>query len=119
MCFIFILLFFTVFFFGKYVCIMYIMICLYHVYHVIFAHPGRLDLPCYCRETPQNAHIGIKNLLGEMGHEFPCRTFRPENRTTFSDIPLFSEIFLLNDSKNHVLSLSSFLPEFPQAFCKQ
>ena len=38
-----------------------------------------------------------------MGHEFPSETFRPENRTNFSDIPLLPEIFLLNYPKNRVI----------------
>ena len=99
---------------------MYIMICLSCIYnYIMYFSPTRADCHVIFEKRPQNAHIGIKNLLGEMGHEFPCRTFRPENSSTFSDILLLSEIFLLNDSKSHVLSLSSFLPEFPQAFCKQ
>ena len=66
-----------------------------------FVQESRLPSTIY-RETPPNAHTGIKNVLGEMGHEFPCGTFRRENRTTFSDIPLLPEIFLLNDPKNRV-----------------
>ena len=62
---------------------------------------NRVYLVPYTEKLPQNAHTGIKKL----GHEFPFGTFRPENRTTFSDIPLQlpPEILLLNDSKNRVL----------------
>ena len=64
--------------------------------------PTRADLIYHAivEKRPQNAHI---NVLGEMGHEFPCQTFRLENRTTFSDIPLLPEIFLLNYPKNRVI----------------
>ena len=56
-------------------------------------------------KRPQNAHTGIKYVLGEVGHEFPCRTFRLENRTSCSDIPLLPEILLVNDSKNRIANL--------------
>ena len=57
----------------------------------------------FTEKRSQNAHTAFKNELEEMGHEFPCGTFRPKNRTTFSDIPLLPEILLSNDPKNRVL----------------
>ena len=50
----------------------------------------------FTEKRSQNAHTAFKNELEEMGHEFPCGTFRPKNRTTFSDIPL---VLLFNDPK--------------------
>ena len=69
--------------------------------------PTRADLIYHAivEKRPQNAHI---NVLGEMRHEFPCRTFRLENRTTFSDFPLLPEILLLNHAKYRVVNLFTF-----------
>ena len=44
-------------------------------------------------------------MLREVGHEFPFRIFRLENRTSCSDIPLLPEILLVNDSKNRIANL--------------
>ena len=58
----------------------------------------------FTEKRPQNAGTctGIKNVLEELGHEFPCGTFQAENRTTFSYIPLLPEIFLVKAPKNRV-----------------
>ena len=51
-----------------------------------------------------------------MKHEFPFGTFRPENRTTFSDVPSLPEIFDCNDPKRRFPF--TFQPDFPELFVK-
>ena len=49
-----------------------------------------------------------------MGHEFPLGIFRPENRTTFSDVPLLPEICCWNDPMTS--ESFTFQPDFPETF---
>ena len=51
-----------------------------------------------------------------MEHAVPSENFQRENGTTFSEVPLFPEIFQWNKPKNHVLFTTR--PEFPESFGK-
>ena len=46
----------------------------------------------------------------------PSENFQRENRTTFSEVPLFPEIFQWNEPKNHVPFTTQ--PEFPESLGK-
>ena len=48
--------------------------------------------------------------------EFLFGIFRPENMTTFSDVPLFQEGFRWNDPKSRVPF--TLQPDFPESICK-
>ena len=63
-----------------------------------------------CESLKLVSKIGFE-WFEQMVHGFPFGTFRPENRTTFSDVPLLPEIFLWNDPKSRVPF--TFQPEFP------
>ena len=51
-----------------------------------------------------------------MGHAVPLQNFQRENGTTFSEAPLFPEIFQWNEPKNHVPFTTQ--PEFPESLGK-
>ena len=51
-----------------------------------------------------------------MEHAVPSENFQRENGTTFSEIPLFPEIFQRNEPKNHVPFTTQ--PEFPESLGK-
>ena len=63
---------------------------------------------------PENDREGL-NGFEEMENEFLFGIFRPEKRTTFSEVPLLPEIFRSNDPKSHVPF--TFQPDFPESFC--
>ena len=51
-----------------------------------------------------------------MEHAVPSKNFQRENGTTFSEVPLFPEIFQWNKPKNHVPFTTQ--PEFPESLGK-
>ena len=51
-----------------------------------------------------------------MEHAVPSENFQRENGTTFSEVPLFPEIFQWNKPKNHVPFTTR--PEFSESFGK-
>ena len=51
-----------------------------------------------------------------MEHAVPSENFQRENGTTFSEVPLFPEIFQWNKPKNHVPFTTQ--PEFPESLGK-
>ena len=51
-----------------------------------------------------------------MEHAVASENFQRENGTTFSEVPLFPEIFQWNKPKNHVPFTTR--PEFPESFGK-
>ena len=51
-----------------------------------------------------------------MVHKFPLGSFHQDNRTTFSEVPLFPEIVQWDEPKSHVPFTSQ--PEFPEFFGK-
>ena len=51
-----------------------------------------------------------------MEHAVPSKNFQRENGTTFSEVPLFPEIFHWNKPKNHVPFTTQ--PEFPESLGK-
>jgi len=63
-------------------------------------------------KRPRRPETGNKDGFEEMEYEFPFGIFRPENRTTFLDVPLLPEIFRWNDQKRRVPF--AFQPDFPE-----
>ena len=51
-----------------------------------------------------------------MKHKFPLGSFHPENGTTFSEVPLFPEMFRWDKPKSGVPFTDQ--PEFPEFFGK-
>ena len=73
----------------------------------------KIKLP---KKRPRRPEPGIKDGFEEIEHVFPLGIFRPENRTTFSDVPLLPEIYRWNDPMtNEAFSLP---PDFPATICK-
>ena len=68
------------------------------------------------KKRPRRPEPGIKDGFEEIEHEFPLGIFRPENRTTFSDVPLLPEIYRWNDPMTN--ETSSLPPDFPATICK-
>ena len=64
----------------------------------------------------ESLELVSKMRYDEMEHEFPLEHSVRENRTTFSDVPLFPEIFYSNDPKSRVPF--TFQSKFPKTFCK-
>ena len=52
----------------------------------------------------------------KMEHAVPSENFQRENGTTFSEVPLFPEIFQWDEPKNHVPFTTQ--PEFPESLGK-
>ena len=65
------------------------------VYHLYKSVP-------FTEKRPQRPETGIKHGFEETEHEFRFGIFRPEKRTTFSDVPLLPKIFRWNDPKSRV-----------------
>ena len=56
----------------------------------------------FAEKRPRRPETGIKDAISQMEHEFQFPKFRKEKRTTFSDVPLLTEIFRWNDPKSAV-----------------
>ena len=70
----------------------------------------------FAGKRPRRLETGIKDGFEEMELEFLFGIFRPENMTTFSDVPLFQEVFRWNDPKSRVPY--TLPPDFPESVCK-
>ena len=71
-----------------------------------FAHPSHLQ---------RESGTGIRQRY-EMEMKMEQEVPSGKKRTTFSDVPLFPEIFHSNDPKSHVPF--NFQSKFPKTFCK-
>ena len=71
----------------------------------------------FTEKQPRRPETGIKEGFEAMEHEFSFAVFYPENRTTFSDVPLLPEIFRCEHPKSRVPF--TFRADFPENFCKR
>ena len=70
-------------------------------------------------KRPRRPETGIKDGFEEWNTNFCLEYSVGKKRTTFSDVPLFPEIFRWNDPKSRVpFTFLNFQENFPESFCK-